>query len=436
MLEILKKIVLSHKYSLIILFIFSLWLRLTRDNNIILSYIVLLLLYVVILFCVDLFFSKFYEEKKSTNDKERSKPVKQPQGTTRNIKRDAEHKNMYSGDRRSNLNRRPEEKRIQTQPDGIRESERKRWQEETSGQERRTAQARKTADFAVENDNRQYKETFSSAPSVKSARKIPNDIEKKLVRTAVTFNSIKNDSDRMDRIDNSSKRLYGTARKAYINNEEDLYTNKKRTNAEFQEKIEEDIKEDIKEEIKEEIKEDTQSVYDYYENNATSSDELEKISDDISKEIDKRINRSARTPRHRVIMYDDLHYNDDKPLNRNIPSKQPLQTVRNSQLQQQTPPRQIVTPKQTISEHNLEQNNENAKQTVSPTFPAQSAQKVQQSQSEHMRNISNVYREDAEDDQVTTDMAKIDRLFNHGRDNAEIDNDSKTGFLSRFKKKR
>ena len=48
MTDFLKKLIVSNKYSLLVILILSLWLRLARDFSIILSYIVLLVLYVAI----------------------------------------------------------------------------------------------------------------------------------------------------------------------------------------------------------------------------------------------------------------------------------------------------------------------------------------------------------------------------------------------------
>ena len=45
MLNFLKKLFLSNKYSLLVLLILALWLKLVKDYNILLSYLVLIVLY-------------------------------------------------------------------------------------------------------------------------------------------------------------------------------------------------------------------------------------------------------------------------------------------------------------------------------------------------------------------------------------------------------
>ena len=44
----LKKLILSNKYSLLVLLILALWLRLAKDYSVILSYVVLIILYLAI----------------------------------------------------------------------------------------------------------------------------------------------------------------------------------------------------------------------------------------------------------------------------------------------------------------------------------------------------------------------------------------------------
>lgn len=60
MLNFLKKLFLSNKYSLLVLLILSLWLKLVKDYNILLSYLVLIVLYLFVGIIVEMVLERFF----------------------------------------------------------------------------------------------------------------------------------------------------------------------------------------------------------------------------------------------------------------------------------------------------------------------------------------------------------------------------------------
>ena len=80
MLDFLKKLIVSNKYSLLVLLILSLWLKLAKDYSIILSYIVLIILYLIIGMIVSFVLDSLQENNKK---KEISENEKKP--SRRNI---------------------------------------------------------------------------------------------------------------------------------------------------------------------------------------------------------------------------------------------------------------------------------------------------------------------------------------------------------------
>ena len=60
MLNFLKKLFLSNKYSLLVLLILALWLKLVKDYNILLSYLVLIVLYLFVGIIVEMVLERFF----------------------------------------------------------------------------------------------------------------------------------------------------------------------------------------------------------------------------------------------------------------------------------------------------------------------------------------------------------------------------------------
>ena len=237
MLDSIKKLILSNKYSLLVLLILSLWLRLAKDYSIILSYIVLLIMYLAIGMVVS-YVLEIFESKKSVSDSADASEAKRASVSAAKKREVIGHKEL----------------------------------------QRHSEKARVTSSY------------------VKNAEGMSSSMSRRLEKTAATFNSIKGDSDKFAEEEKKQSSLYGNTRKILFENPEELYKNKKNNKTT---PIEETpVKAIVEKECTSEkdandlFKSDIFSDNDDY--NAVSSDEV----DDIVKDIDSRINepRKAKRP--------------------------------------------------------------------------------------------------------------------------------------------
>lgn len=384
MLNFLKKLFLSNKYSLLVLLILSLWLKLVKDYNIILSYLVLIALYLVVGILVEMVLEKFFP---NFNGSERS--VRKPAET--------QYEAPYKREPEESVAEEPAadaipERRYSARSVAVRK--------ESGGRE--LPERRGAADQSGIRDRAKELETDRTpkvtSSYIKAAGSIPHEMEKKLVRTAANFHSIKQSSERLYPGEKTTRRVYENAKNPFVNKEEDLYTNKKSeaaaTPAPSAEKAGAEIpQQKAVPEAQHESKDlppvmrniDFEPMEDY---GTATPDELGKISEDIAKEVERRVAAPRPARRTRVILPDELSETVEEPVR---PRRQEL--------------------------YSSSRNNTGGRK-------------------DPMENYERKDR-DAEEDKVSADMEKIDKLFNRNRANAaEDEEENKTGVWSRFKKKR
>ena len=171
MLDSIKKLILSNKYSLLVLLILSLWLRLAKDYSIILSYIVLLIMYLAIGMVVS-YVLEIFESKKSVSDSADESEAKRASVSAAKKREVIGHKEL----------------------------------------QRHSEKARVTSSY------------------VKNAEGMSSSMSRRLEKTAATFNSIKGDSDKFAEEEKKQSSLYGNTRKILFENPEELYKNKNSLN--------------------------------------------------------------------------------------------------------------------------------------------------------------------------------------------------------------
>ena len=237
----LKKLIISNKYSLLVLLILALWLRLAKDYSVILSYVVLIILYLAIGMIVGFVLELL--DSKSKKDE----PVEE---SVRPSKRNVVTKPAVSN-----------RERIPSHHDEIR------------SHVKSTGQAKVTSSY------------------VRSTDSMPSSMSKRLERTSATFNSMKQDSDKYAAEEKKSSTLYGNTRNSLFDSSEDLYTNKKKEKAPV---IEEVPVDDVSPVV-------TKNEFDYsdYTSASSSSQDAGEV-DEISKKVNDRINE-PRLTRHRRI---------------------------------------------------------------------------------------------------------------------------------------
>ncbi len=238
MLDSIKKLILSNKYSLLVLLILSLWLRLAKDYSIILSYIVLLIMYLAIGMVVS-YVLELIDSKKSVKETKDE-----------------------AAEKRASLSAAKKREVI-----GHREIQR-----------HSSEQARVTSSY------------------LKNADGLSSSMSRRLEKTAATFNSIKGDSDKFAEEEQKQSNLYGNARKVLFENPEDLYTNKK---IDKKPAVEEPRAEIVKEN---EIKNDNNTKDFFKADIFSDADDYTAASDaevdDIVKDIDNRVNEPRKVRKH------------------------------------------------------------------------------------------------------------------------------------------
>ena len=240
----LKKLILSNKYSLLVLLILALWLRLAKDYSVILSYVVLIILYLAIGMIVGFVLELL--DNKNKNDA----PVEEKV--------------------------RPSKRNVVTKPASVTKERIPINHEDIRGHAKSSERAERS------------KVTSSY---VKSTDGISSSMSKRLERTSATFNSMKQDSDKYAEEEKKHSTLYGNTRNSLFDSSEDLYKNKKK---EKETVIEEISVDDIS-------KVETKDDFDYsdYPSSSNSSQDAGEV-DEISKKVNDRINE-PRLTRHRRI---------------------------------------------------------------------------------------------------------------------------------------
>ena len=230
----LKKLILSNKYSLLVLLILALWLRLAKDYSVILSYVVLIILYLAIGMIVGFVLELL--DNKNKNDE----PVEEKV--------------------------RPSKRNVVTKPASVTKERIPINHEDIRGHAKSSERAERS------------KVTSSY---VKSTDGIPSSMSKRLERTSATFNSMKQDSDKYAEEEKKHSTLYGNTRNSLFDSSEDLYKNKKK---EKEPVIEEISVDDIS-------KVETKDDFDYsdYPSSSNSSQDAGEV-DEISKKVNDRIN--------------------------------------------------------------------------------------------------------------------------------------------------
>ena len=380
MLNFLKKLFLSNKYSLLVLLILSLWLKLVKDYNILLSYLVLIVLYLFVGIIVEMVLERFFPGFNAPRHAERrheeaddEEPAQEEAQTAKRAPRREIRQSMSAEKPGETVRTRLPERRSSVDQSGIQERARKLGAEDTP------------------------KVTSSY---IKNAGSIPREMEKKLVRTAADFHSIKQASDHLYSGERSARSRYANTEKLLADeNLEDLYKNRKRetpeTAAAGQNAAEETAESvaafEEKTENREKSRPTMQDIsFEPAEDYRTAtSDELDKISNDISREVERRVTAPRPVRRTRLSLSDDLS------ASASVPPARPRSQA-------------SYAPQQ----------KEAAAEKAAAERPARRE------------------REKA-DDKVSADMEKIDRLFNRNRgDSDDEEEPHKTGIWDRFKKKR
>lgn len=363
MTDFLKKLIVSNKYSLLVILILSLWLRLARDFSIILSYIVLLVLYVAIGIGVSYVLDLIEVKKK-------------------NVDKDFDENKEYKSVSRS---------RTRSVPSNHEEISRHARGMNVQGSAQQKPTAKVTSAY------------------VKSAGSMPSSMSRRLEKTAATFNSMKNDSDKFAEEERKYSSLYSKTQKSLFDNPEELYTNKKNK------------KEPVAEEkaVKVvEVKKVNEFEFDEY--SATSEEEVKEL----VKEMDERISEAAPPKRHRIPPRTEISF---EPESRSVRDRQASPYMRTTSQTAGASAQPVRPATQTPIA---------TEQTTRPTAPnvRPTVQPEKKKENVSQRN-THVVRDD-DGDKVSADMDKLDKLFNKSRDREDkSDSAPKTGFFSGLKKK-
>jgi len=360
MLDFLKKLIISNKYSLLVLLILSLWLRLAKDYSIILSYIVLIILYLIIGMIVGFVLELLQQNKK---EKEYSEEEKRPSRSS-----------------------------VVTKPSRTAPQEKKR--EVLSSHDAIRNHSAGTRTVKVSKAPSATSRVTSSY--IKSADGMSGSMSRRLEKTAATFNSIKQDSDKYAEEEKKFSALYGNTQKSLFENPEDLYTNKKTEK-------EKEKKEEVVKEVDSFETPEFEDFSDFSESTKDSGSEI----DEISKEINERISQNTSTRHRKISPPKEISFVPKDNIRPATPKSSPVPASRPTNKVQEEP----VTQKPVFETH--------------PTAKPQST-----ARRTHVVN-------DEPDDKVNADMEKLDRLFNHSRDNDDrTEKNQKNGLFSAFKKKR
>lgn len=299
MLDFLKKLILSNKYSLLVILILSLWLRLAKDYSIILSYIVLLILYLAIGMVVS-FVLDIFESKKSVKDTADEAEAKRASVSAAKKREVIGHREI----------------------------------------KKHSEQARVTSSY------------------IKNTEGMSSSMSRRLEKTAATFNSIKGDSDKFAEEEKKQSSLYGNTRQILFSNPEDLYTNKKnnKTQAIEETKVETiNEKDNISEKQTDDFfKSNIFSDADDY--SPVSSDEV----DDIVKDIDNRVNEPRKVKRPSLSDIKEISFEPSvtprpavkgRPLNvtrEEIKPKESVKAVEPVRAAETVKPRETLKPQEPI----------------------------------------------------------------------------------------
>lgn len=394
MLKFLKTLFLSNKYSLLVVLILSLWLKIAKDYNIFLSYLILILLYLIVGILVEMVLDKFFPNFNGPLFSRRypEEETEEDFSEEEENEMEAEATAAYAG---KDPERRYSARSVETQRKAVPEAKApvRRSGVDTAAIEKRAQRLSERGVSDAGRDDSQLERTPKVTSSyIKNAGGIPRDVEKKLIRTAANFHSIQQNSEGLDTGERLPRRVYGNAKNPFVDDLDDLYTNKK-DSAKAEPKSEPVKNEPEPETIGtvpvEEEKTDprpSRRAVSYeaveYEQTATP-DELNKVSEDISREVERRVNEPRATRRTKIVLHDEFEEED---------ASLPKRPVRPDLYSQQRREPLVKSERRAA---------------------------------------------DPSADKVSADMDKIDRLFNRNRaasEEEESQNDS--GLLGRFKKKR
>lgn len=430
MLKLVKKLILSNKYALLVLLILSLWLKLARDYNIFLSYLILIVLYLAVGVLVEMLLDRFFpgfassdwsffgQRENNAETFQEEEPEEKPVSTVRNsdVRR-------YSARNTTIERKRIPQEQPQPRPRTFSGVNRTESRAEISRPPIATSHASRS----------EQPEPKVTSSYIKNAGSIPRDVERKLVRTAADFHSIKQNSDRLNTKERYSGRASGTARSLFSGDPESLYTNvKKKTKSETDPEAKEQMPEfterdAVSRKAEESLRTEkpTMPEFSYFppeDYKTASTDELDEISEKISREVERRVNAPKPVRRARVILPDESL---DAPI---APVRRTAFTPETDLKRNTESDRKLVdtaevldpAPKQEIP----------VRRTVRPELHAPVG---------NTENYDWTEETSSEEDKVSADMDKIDRLFNRNRADQECDGgetQNKTGLWNRFKKKR
>ncbi len=434
MLNNIKDIILNNKYAILILFILSLWLRLARDCNVFLSYLILILLYIalgmVVKYVLARFFPAWADEAVSSNRKDNVSSSKHrdsfydedddyddEEDFDDNYSKADEHDEEYKREERKPVFSNVNYERVDIE--GTRKVDRIKNVDAYSPTRSSSSirEVPRPKSYGEQNnrvytklERPQYEKTAPvlkktnpepRVPSsyVRNAGGIPYDMEKKLVRTSATFSSIKESSDHFANEERQKERVYNNSRKMIVDEKRDLYTNKKNvpdiTNSKDNIVKTETLraKEDIVSDVASSLS--NYDADDYY----NTSVDYEKESEDLKREVESRISGSNHSTRRttRFTQYEDLSFGKTEP-------------VRQQNIQI---PRSTVTPTTKNINKNIVLGKHHEEKPIS-------TRKV------HVPTIDS-------GDKVDADIEKINLLFDKETDDYSA---PKKGVFSRFKKKR
>lgn len=413
MLNNVKNIILKNKYAILVLLILSLWIRLMRGYNILLTYLILLVLYVVVGIGVQIILERFFpdwikDEKNEKKDAAEKKAVPEPAPRRTGYERRVP--STIDKEYKAESFKRKEANQERTQPRTTSYTREVPNRRENNVPSSYGTSGYKKIERSVPVKAAPELKKMSPAPKVTSsyvrnAGGMSYGMEKKLVKTSANFDVIRRESDKFLSAERQRESLYSASRNSIVGKDRDLYTNKRETQSEAEEKVilekqektveYTDVK--VEETAKAEQKTIENNSFDSVDDNYTETD-YSKESEELKNEVEKRISDSKRSTRRpiKVLDYDETTYASyNEPVRR-----------QNIHI-----PKSSVTP----TTSNVNKNFVLGKQ---PPQQPTSTRKV------HVATIET-------SDKVDADIDKINKLFDK-----DGNDEPKKGLFGRFKKKR
>lgn len=412
----IKTLIITNKYSLLLLCIFALVLKLTRDCSLILSFIILLALYLILGVVVEVVLEKYFPqfadkkpdagshgrspETRNTESAARPKPTERREDVRRPVKR---AETAVRTEREVRISE--SEQGIPIKRASVNRTVRTELPDRRSGIADHTAIRQRAERSPAQGTKAGEAEPKVTSSYIKSAGSIPREMERKLVRTAADFNTIRRNSERLSSGEEKVRRVYGSSSNPFVENPEELYTNKK--NIEKSENTDEIInKNDNASEpeiqtrnsgIKKRAEADVSYQDEYV---STSVEEMDRISENIVREVTERVSAPRKIRKSHVVIPNE-HISTEEP---------------------------VRYRKQNLYSEGAERRNTN---------PANVRRETEQTEQPLQQEAQPQRRREIENDKVSSDIDKINKLFNRGNTPDESDDaQNKTGLWSRFKKKR